>query len=334
MRVLRLLAFGAFAALGSVALAQYQPLRDRNEVLLRQVQTVHGYTDAQMGALRKIFAKAGYMGQGNPAITEHPVTPDECQAKLKRLAITYDNPRFEKICGSRYMAPLYDPATQRPEDARACIDQFEFPDIPCAYPVVWTKAREAAQVCEAVGKRLCDAHEWEGACDGALEPPDYRFDQLTGLGPLDAIHRMRALHNQADSASRRWSYGPSYRTGVCATSGQKTPGCDGGSWTKCGSNTFPDGDFPDCHSPLQVYDLNGNAAEHMNLPLSEGQMSSRGSRELGYTEMKGSWFIFDTYRAHEDWCRWRAPFWHGTRVMDEKSHANYHLSFRCCNTLK
>jgi hypothetical protein len=38
-------------------------------------------------------------------------------------------------------------------------------------------------------------------------------------------------------------------------------------------------------------------------------------------EMKGSWFIFNTYRAHDDWCRWRVPFWHGTRVMDEKSHA-------------
>ena len=157
-------------------------------------------TDAQMSALRKIFARSGYMGQGNPAITRHPVTPEECQAKLKRLAISYDNPRFEKICGAKYMAPLYDPATQRPEDAKACIDQFEFPDIPCAYPVVWTKAREAAQVCEAVGKRLCDAHEWEGACDGALKPPDYRFDQLTGLSPVDAIHRMRALHNRADSA--------------------------------------------------------------------------------------------------------------------------------------
>jgi hypothetical protein len=330
----RLLAFGMFALLGSVALAQYQSLRDQNEVLLRQVQTVHGYTDAQMTELRKVFARSGYMGQGNPAITQHPVTPEECKAKLKRLAISYDNPRFERICGAKYMAPLYDPATERPEDARACIDQFEFPDIPCAYPVVWTKAREAAQACEAVGKRLCDAHEWEGACDGALEPPDYRFDQLTGLSPLDAVARMRARHNQADSAAKRWSYGPSYQTGVCGTSSQKTPGCDGGSWAKCGSNTFPDGDFPDCHSPLQVYDLNGNAAEHMNLPLNEGQMSSRGSQELGYTEMKGSWFIFDTYRAHEDWCRWRAPFWHGTRVMDEKSHANYHLSFRCCSTLK
>jgi hypothetical protein len=54
---------------------------------------------------------------------------------------------------------------------------------------------------------------------------------------------------------------------------------------------------------------------------------------LGYTELKGSWFIFDTFRAHPDWCRWRAPFWHGTKVMDEHSHANYHLGFRCAKTV-
>ena len=64
--------------------------------------------------------------------------------------------------------------------------------------------------------------------------------------------------------------------------------------------------------------------------LDPGEMASRGSRTLGVTEMKGSWFAFDDFRAHEDWCRWRAPFWHGTRVRDPKSHANYHLGFRCC----
>lgn len=121
---------------------------------------------------------------------------------------------------------------------------------------------------------------------------------------------------------------------ICATGSFKTAGCPGGGWQLCGSNTYPTGDFPACHSPLDVYDLNGNAAEHMNRPLNEQQMSSRGSKELGYTEMKGSWFIFDTYRAHEDWCRWRAPFWHGTRVMDPASHANYHLGFRCCKTIE
>jgi hypothetical protein len=82
-----------------------------------------------------------------------------------------------------------------------------------------------------------------------------------------------------------------------------------------------------------VYDLNGNAAEHMNLPLDASQLASLGSAELGVTEMKGSWFVFDTIRAHEDWCRWRAPFWHGSRVLDTHSHANYHLGFRCCKTL-
>jgi hypothetical protein len=144
---------------------------------------------------------------------------------------------------------------------------------------------------------------------------------------------MRAAHNRAHEGDKNWSYGPAYQRGVCATGSHKTPGCLGGGWTQCGSNTYPAGDFPACHSPLGVYDLNGNAAEHMNLPLNEGQMASRGSKDLGYTEMKGSWFIFDTVRAHEDWCRWRAPFWHGSRVMDKDSHANYHLGFRCCKTL-
>ena len=126
-----------------------------------------------------------------------------------------------------------------------------------------------------------------------------------------------AAHNREYGVHKVWAYdGSSYRKGICATSSFKTPGCNGGSWTGCGSNTFPAGTFPDVSGPLGVYDQHGNAAEHMNLPLNESQMASRGSKELGYTEMKGSWFIFDTYYAHADWCRWRAPFWHGSRVMD------------------
>jgi hypothetical protein len=71
----------------------------------------------------------------------------------------------------------------------------------------------------------------------------------------------------------------------------------------------------------------------MNLPLQPDQMASAGITKLGVTEMKGSWFIFDRYRAHQDWCRWRAPFWHGTKVMASNSHSNYHLGFRCCKTV-
>jgi hypothetical protein len=310
-----------------------ESLTERNEALLRELQQVHGLSDQSMRRIREIFAGSGFIGQGNPAVTEHPATPEACALKLRETGISYEQLESDRICGARYMAPLYDAARQKPQDARACIDRFEFPNIPCAYPVVWVRAREAALLCEAEGKRLCDAHEWEGACAGSLEEPDYRFDLAKGRDLVSAVESMRAAHNRAHAAHKAWSYGPAYRTGVCAASSQKTPGCGGGEWSHCGSNTFPAGFFPACHSDSGVFDLNGNAAEHMSLPLDESQMGSRGSRTLGVTEMKGSWFIFDRYHAHEDWCRWRAPFWHGSRVMDPKSHQNYHLGFRCCKTI-
>jgi formylglycine-generating enzyme required for sulfatase activity len=318
----------------SATRSDHQLLAEANQTLFAQLRSVHGLDEEHMRRIAAIFERSAYIGQGNPAISAHPDTPEQCAAKLEQQGVAYANARFEKICGAKYMAPLYDPKTRNPEDAQACIDQFEFPDIPCTYPVVWVRAREAAEICAAEGKRMCDAHEWEGACDGDLQPPDYRFDLAQGVTPDVAVSRMRVAHNQAHEADKRWSYGAQYEHGICATASHKSSGCPGGGWSLCGSNTYPTGDFPACRSPLDVFDLNGNAAEHMNLPLNPEQMASRGSTELGYTEMKGSWFIFDTYRAHEDWCRWRAPFWHGSRVMDPLSHANYHLGFRCCKTLE
>ena len=308
-------------------------LAQQNAVLIEHIAAVHDYTPAQIEQLRAIFQRSGYMGQGNPAITVHADSRAACSTRAQTAGLDQPNAEFTQICGAKFMAPLYDPAHATVTSARACIDQFEFPDIPCEYPVVWTRAEEAAQVCSAVGKRICDAHEWEGACDGALAAPDYRFDLAQGLGQGDAVARMRSAHNLAYAPSQRWSYGPDYQRGICAAAGVKSASCNGGSWNECGSNTYPAGDFPACHSALMVYDLNGNAAEHMNLPLRAAQMASTGSTELGVTEMKGSWFIFDTYRAHPDWCRWRAPFWHGSRVLDAHSHANYHLGFRCCKTV-
>jgi hypothetical protein len=84
-------------------------------------------------------------------------------------------------------------------------------------------------------------------------------------------------------------------------------------------------------SPFGVYDLHGNTAEHMNMPMSIEELASRGG--AGWTEMKGSWFVFANYEAHTDDCRWRAPDWHATKVMDPNSHGNYHLGFRCCKSI-
>ena len=321
------------AVLVSVATGSGLGLVEQNDQLLQQMSNTLGYTPEQIAKVRSIFNASGRMGQGNPAVTSHPMTPQQCLARLERDAVNYNNPRFEKICGSKFMAPLYNPATEQPEDAKVCIDQFEFPNMPCTYPVVWTRAREAAEVCSAVGKRICDAHEWEGACEGRLTPPDYDFGIGGNTDPHSKIVMMRAAHNSKYSGSKSWSYGPEYRTGVCATGSSKNAGCGGGEWANCGSNTYPIGSFPGCRSSLGVYDINGNAAEHMNLPTNTSEMASRGSQTLGYTEMKGSWFVFDKIRAHEDWCRWRAPFWHGTRLLSTDSHANYHLGFRCCKSL-
>ena len=53
-----------------------QTLKERNEVLLVQLQKVHGLSDKQIDSIRTIFRESGYIGQGNPAITKHPFTPE------------------------------------------------------------------------------------------------------------------------------------------------------------------------------------------------------------------------------------------------------------------
>ncbi len=314
------------------------PLTDQREALFRLLQVERGLSDETLARIREIFAGSPVIGQGNPAITRHPLTPEEAAARLggtvAEIRQRYRNPRFERICGRPWEVPLYDPLTERPEDARVCMHMFEYPNIPLAYPVVWVRAREAALLCWAEGARLPDAHEWEGAAAGRLLPPDYPFPLIRGMGMSAAVNAMRRWHNERYAGERHvYSIG-AWRPGVCATGSQKSSTCDGGSWNRCGSNTYPAGAFPNCHSPLRVYDIDGNAAEHMNLPLTEAQMSARGSTELGATEMKGSWFIWDTIRAHEHWARWRAPFWHGSRVMDRNSHHNYHLGFRCVRDIR
>lgn len=308
---------------------------EANAVLIAEIAKVHGLDATQRDRLGAIFAASGVLGQGNPAVTRHPMSAAECQERASAAGVSFQDAEDARICGGPYMAPLYDPATGARADATACIDKLEFPDIPCEFPVVWARASEAAEICGAMGKRLCDAHEWEGACAGALEAPDYDFDLSRGRSTLSGQGRMRSAHNARyrSAASHTWSYGPEYQPGICGADSAKSPGCNGGDWRGCGSNTYPAGAFPACRSALGVYDLNGNAAEHMNLPLAPDQLASAGSATLGVTEMKGSWFIFDKYRAHEDWCRWRAPYWHGSRVEDPASHRNYHLGFRCCKSI-
>ncbi|MBN1627274.1 MAG: hypothetical protein JW944_12175 [Deltaproteobacteria bacterium] len=51
-----------------------ETLRERNEALLQHLHMVHGLSVSQMDDIRNIFAQSGYLGQGNPEITRHPLT--------------------------------------------------------------------------------------------------------------------------------------------------------------------------------------------------------------------------------------------------------------------
>jgi hypothetical protein len=179
-------------------------------------------------------------------------------------------------------------------------------------------------LCHALGKRLCDAHEWEGGCAGSLKSADSEY----AWGERRIM--MQYLHNK--SREIRWAYGKEKNHALCATASQKSPKCPMPSWTWCGSNDYPAGSFPECVSTLGVYDQHGNVAEHMSFPRKPEELGSRGGS--GETEMKGSWFIFLKAEAHEDDCRWRAPDWHVTKVDDPNSHRNYHLGFRCCRDIR
>ena len=300
------------------------PLPEQRAEILRKLRERMDVTEEQSQALAKVFGDY-QLGQGNPKVTEYPMTRAECRA-IRQAAKTVE---ASAVCGAKNMVALFDPeAGQTEKDARVCIDQFEFPNIACEYPVTWVRAVQAQNICKILGKRLCDAHEWEGACYGQLREPDKEYAWTLGRANMSGLHNF----NNHKEGRVRWAYGPTINQKLCATQSRKSKKCVASEWEYCGSNTYPAGAFPLCVSPFGVYDQHGNAAEHMSLPMKPEQLGSRGG--IGRTEMKGSWFIFAMYQAHEDDCRWRAPDWHGSEVMDRESHANYHLGFRCCKDIQ
>lgn len=279
-----------------------------------------GVEPGPVDAIARIIERSPYAGTGNPVCTVHPMTRAECRLRRANAQLP---PSDAALCGAPNMVAVFNPRTEDVNHARICMDQYEFPNVPCEYPLVWIRSSEAHQICRLLGKRLCDAHEWEGACAGALLPvkDDYYFAYKRD----DAT----ALHNER--RVRTWLGSLTPLIGVCGTQSMKSQDCWDVTWEACGSNTYPTGAFPDCTSPFGVFDMLGNVAEHMNLPLTPEQLASRGG--LGETEMKGSWFAYDGLAPHPDDCRWRAPSWHVTAIDAENSHRNYHLGFRCCKDI-
>ncbi len=340
-----ILGYLVLSAMGVSAVAALTMFEQNNQMYARMKQFGVA-NDQQVEKLRGIIGKSNSMGQGKPDITKHPVTREQCLEKAKQNNVQFNNSNWEKICGAKYMAPIYDRAKGQGESqAELCIDQFEFPNIPCDYPMTWTKTRDAALICESQGKRLCDAHEWEGSCAG-----DYHSGKYNEIPDYKGAPDRAAMTSAANNGRKKvWAYGNSLNTDICSVDATPSPGCNASQANICGSNTYPSGWSLKCVSRYGVYDQHGNAAEAMNLPMSEQQMGRYALQKpisdpnrYGQMELKGSWFVFKKFGTrdngsrwvvHEDDCRWRAPNWHGeggVRVMSQASHENYHLGFRCC----
>lgn len=249
----------------------------------------------------------GRMNQGNPEIAHHVISKAQCQAGLRGIEL--QTPAQRKLCdGHELMVPIF--AGGDPEQAKACIDVFEFPNRPCELPFVWAGPTQARQVCKSLGKRLCTQDEWMEACRA---DPDG--------GPSSAYAYGSKLDLSACNTNRP---ARDYHSDRCDPTTVKT------TWKTCGTHSAPAGAFPRCRSRLGVFDLHGNVAEAMT--------RWDPAEETTYSQLKGSAFFYvDVQRPdgapseknnYPDHCA-HDPRWH-VQPMSRAWHVNYHLGFRCC----
>jgi formylglycine-generating enzyme required for sulfatase activity len=240
----------------------------------------------------------------------------------------------------------------------ACVDQFEFPNIPCEYPLVWVPSNTAQKICQSMGKRLCNAHEWEGACAGRVDSIDsYRFDIANEEARRNAVNAKRekvwAFQWQKEYADRTeskelcgvYSGGDPDVLPEAAKhiSADKIAGVSKGcaphksAFKTCGTNTWPAGYKYRCKSKQGVYDLHGNVAEVVNLPSHKGNIA-KGS-VTGFTERKGSFFVDRSSikkrgdLKYPDDCRVRQPYEHKKEIRRDTGHSFYQEGFRCCKDI-
>lgn len=325
----------------------------------------HGLSGQQAERLRKILTGSHGITRNigtedetvwrGPNNSYHPVTRGQCRSKILETGIIRPNKEYERICGARWMSPIPDASGK----ADVCIDQFEFPDIPCEYPLVWVPSKIAQNICQSMGKRLCNAHEWEGGCAGRIDPiATYRFDIANEQARRNAVNTKRelvwAFQSQPEFADRTDSsvlcgvYSPDDPDVLPeAKANIKGPpiaglsqGCapDRSAYRTCGTNTWPAGYKYRCRSSQDVYDMHGNVAEVVNLPSYKGNIA-RGD-VTGFTERKGSFFV-DRSRLkrrggvprYPDDCRVRQPYEHKKEIRYDTAHSFYQEGFRCCKDI-
>jgi formylglycine-generating enzyme required for sulfatase activity len=277
----------------------------------------------------------------------HPASRAQCVNRVIKTGIIKPNSEYEKVCGAKWMSPVPD-ENGNIHNSKVCIDQFEFPNMPCEYPVVWAPASTAKSICESMGKRVCNSHEWEGACAGRTDERNpYLFN-------LSSLQDRRVIYNKDREISWAFSWNSKFRNvtdtrelcGVYSLNDPdfdpylqngkaknyyipigKSKECHSGSsdYKSCGTNTWPAGFKHLCVSRYDVYDLHGNVAEVTNFPRTEKGLARVGNTDR--TERKGSFFVQRS--GYPDDCRVRQPYEHFNEFATDK-HSYYQEGFRCC----
>lgn len=331
-----------------------------SEQFAAQVAREHKLNPAQTQALKVLLTGSSQLTRNigtedprklqGPNNSWHPASRQTCIERVLRTGKIAQNPAYLRLCKAPWMAPV--PLVgQSPESAKVCIDQFEFPNIPCEYPVVWSTAATAKKICESMGKRVCNSHEWEGACAGGAQPvKDYFFEIRDRSARRAHINQRReivwAFHatgsarnrdsralcgvfseNDPDLESPMRERPRAYYSAIGKSLACQTSGSD---FNSCGTNTWPAGFKSDCRSRYDVYDLHGNVAEVTSLPETADQLAD-GRGRTGGTERKGSFFVYRS--GYPDDCRVRQPYeHHGNYATD--SMAYYQEGFRCCKDIE
>ncbi|WP_437833333.1 SUMF1/EgtB/PvdO family nonheme iron enzyme [Sorangium sp. So ce1153] len=256
------------------------------------------------------------INQGNKELARHTRSKEQCLEGLRGVVLQTEEQRA-RCGGHENMVPVSKSARGKLKPAEFCIDVFEFPNKACELPMVWASPTQAASVCSLQGKRLCTEDEWSLACRGDPEggkPTTYAYGDELDLAVCHTQTRHREIGGKP---------------------------CDGdtarSAYQTCATDTEPAGSYPACRSRFGVFDQHGNVAEIM----------TRRDRDDGklYSQLKGSaWFYVEVAREHDaprpkngpetypDHCAF-SPRWH-VEPMENAWHANYHLGFRCCATVR
>ena len=107
-------------------------LEEQRSALFRAMETQLDLSPDQLTAVEAIVLGAHFIGQGNPKISHHAMSPAECRTIRAAAGHPVEEVSLHPPCDRENMVPLYDPgAGQTAADAPVCIDQFEVPDIAC-----------------------------------------------------------------------------------------------------------------------------------------------------------------------------------------------------------